>query len=103
MLKSGAVDSYKDAISKLFKYWNRGHDYDDVLSEEITTYRKLSKRQKELIPLINMGKSNREIADILNLSEHTVKVHMWRFFKKLKVNNRTRLLYIARMNGWLDL
>jgi DNA-binding NarL/FixJ family response regulator len=62
---------------------------------------KLSRRQKELLPLINLGLSNRKVADHLNLSEHTVKVHLWRFFKKMNVSNRTQLLYLARLYGWI--
>lgn len=62
---------------------------------------KLSRRQKELLPLLNLGLSNREVADHLNLSEHTVKVHLWRFFKKMNVSNRTQLLYLARLHGWI--
>ncbi len=99
MLKSGVADSYKDAIFKIFKYWNRSLDGDDSLSEKPVIHQKLSRRQKELIPLLNKGLSNKEIADIFNLSEHTVKVHLWRFFKKMKVNNRTQLLYVVRTNG----
>lgn len=62
---------------------------------------KLSRRQKELLPLLNLGLSNREVANRLNLSEHTVKVHLWRFFKKMNVSNRTQLLYLARLHGWI--
>jgi len=99
MLKSGDAESYTDAIFKLFKYWDGRLDYDDVSNEKSTVHPKLSRRQKELIPMLNKGLTNREIADSLNLSEHTVKVHLWRFFKKLKVNSRTRLLYVLRGNG----
>ena len=62
---------------------------------------KLSRRQKELLPLLNLGLVNREVADRLNLTEHTVKVHLWRFFKKMKVSNRTQLLYLSRLHGWI--
>jgi len=62
---------------------------------------KLSKRQKQLLPLLDQGLTNRAIARNLDLSEHTVKVHFWRLFRKLQVTNRTQVLYCARMNNWL--
>lgn len=62
---------------------------------------KLSKRQKQLILMLDQGLTNREIAEKLSISEHTVKVHMWRLFKRLGVNSRTQALHYARTNGLL--
>lgn len=62
---------------------------------------KLSRRQKQLIPLLNQGLANNEISNILGISEHTVKVHLWRLYKKLNTQNRTETLYISRLKGWL--
>jgi len=64
---------------------------------------KLSKRQKQLILMLDQGLSNRDIADKLNISEHTVKVHFWRLFRRLGVNSRTQALHFARTNGWLGI
>ena len=64
---------------------------------------KLSKRQKQLILMLDQGLSNREIADKLNISEHTVKVHFWRLFRRLGVNSRTQALHFARTHGWLGI
>jgi DNA-binding NarL/FixJ family response regulator len=64
---------------------------------------KLSKRQKQLILMLDQGLSNRDIADKLAISEHTVKVHFWRLFRRLGVNSRTQALYFARTNGWLGI
>ena len=61
----------------------------------------LSKRQKQLILMLDQGLSNREIAEKLDISEHTVKVHLWRLFKRLGVNSRTQTLHYARTNGLL--
>jgi len=61
--------------------------------------RKLSKRQKELMLMLNQGLSNREIAAAMEISEHTVKVHLWRLFRKLDVNSRTQALAFGRANG----
>ena len=64
---------------------------------------KLSKRQKQLILMLDQGLSNRDIAEKLNISEHTVKVHFWRLFRRLGVNSRTPALHFARTNGWLGI
>ena len=67
--------------------------------EDIT---RLSKRQKQLLIMLDEGLSNREIAERLGISEHTVKVHLWRLFRKLGVKSRTQALHFARMNGLLS-
>jgi DNA-binding NarL/FixJ family response regulator len=62
---------------------------------------KLSKRQKQLIGMLDRGLSNRDIAAELEISEHTVKVHLWRLFRRLEVKSRTQTLHFARLNGML--
>jgi len=70
--------------------------------EELTpTDNKLSKRQKQLIVMLDRGLSNREIADELGISEHTVKVHLWRLFRRLGVKSRTQTIHYARTHGLL--
>lgn len=53
---------------------------------------KLSKRQKQLFLLLADGLSNRDIAEKLDISEHTVKVHFWRLFQRIGVNSRGQAL-----------
>lgn len=62
---------------------------------------KLSRRQKQLIVMLDRGLSNREIADELGISEHTVKVHLWRLFRRLGVKSRTQTIHFARTHGML--
>lgn len=62
---------------------------------------KLSKRQTQLIAMLDKGMSNREIAAQLEISEHTVKVHLWRLFRRLGVKSRTQALHHARNHGLL--
>ena len=62
---------------------------------------KLSKRQKQLIVMLDRGLSNRDIASELEISEHTVKVHLWRLFRRLGVKSRTQTLHYARSHGLL--
>ncbi len=60
---------------------------------------KLSKRQKQLLKLLDDGLSNRDIAEQLGISEHTVKVHLWRLFRRLEVKSRTQATHWARTHG----
>jgi predicted ATPase/DNA-binding CsgD family transcriptional regulator len=52
----------------------------------------LSARQAEIADLIAGGKSNREIAETLFLSERTVETHVTAIFNKLNVRSRTELV-----------
>ncbi len=60
---------------------------------------KLSKRQKQLLIMLDRGLSNRDIADELKISEHTVKVHLWRLFRRLDVKSRSQASHLARSQG----
>lgn len=62
---------------------------------------KLSKRQKQLLVMLDRGLSNRDIAEELQISEHTVKVHLWRLFKRLNVKSRSQASHLARTQGLL--
>ena len=75
---------------------------DDNFEEMAPTDTKLSKRQKQLIVMLDRGLSNRDIAAELSISEHTVKVHLWRLFRCLGVKSRTQTLHFARTHGLLS-
>ena len=59
----------------------------------------LTSRQREVLTLVGEGKSNKEIARLLDLSEGTVKLHVTAILKALKVNNRTRAVVAASQLG----
>ncbi len=75
---------------------------DGQFEELAPTDNKLSKRQTQLIAMLDQGMSNRDIATELDISEHTVKVHLWRLFRRLGVKSRTQALHHARTNGLLS-
>lgn len=51
-----------------------------------------SNREKDVLNLLLLGKRNKTIAYELNISEHTVKVHLRRLFAKTGVSNRIALV-----------
>ncbi len=70
--------------------------------EALLPTEKLSKRQKQLLVLLDRGMSNRDIATSLDISEHTVKVHLWRLFRRLNVKSRSQASHLARTTGLLE-
>ena len=71
----------------------------DLETDAPATVGKLSKRQKQLLTLLDKGQSNRDIAETLQISEHTVKVHLWRLFRRLDVKSRSQASHLARTQG----
>ena len=55
----------------------------------------LSKREMEVVRGVAQGLSNREIAERLKLSQHTIKNSLFRIFDKLGVSNRVELLFMT--------
>jgi two-component system nitrate/nitrite response regulator NarL len=55
----------------------------------------LSKRELEVVQSLAEGLTNREIADKLGLSQHTVKNYLFRVFDKLGVSSRVELLFMT--------
>jgi len=104
-IEAGA-DTYieKSASSAELTAALRGLLMADTEAEEpvAATNSKLSKRQTQLIAMLDQGMSNRDIATELDISEHTVKVHLWRLFRRLGVKSRTQALHHARTNGLLS-
>jgi DNA-binding NarL/FixJ family response regulator len=55
----------------------------------------LSKREMEVVDSVAQGLTNREIADRLSLSPHTVKNYLFQVFDKLGVSSRVELLIMT--------
>ena len=79
------------------------------LSEEsvgrLTRYiaaEKLSEREIEVLGLVSQGKRNKDIADLLVVSEDTVKMHLKHIFRKLHASDRTQAVVIAIQQGLLE-
>ena len=63
-------------------------------SNNFDSFNTLSKRQRQVLDLISLGRSNQAIADELNLTIPTIKMHVSAILKKLNVKNRTEAVSI---------
>lgn len=59
----------------------------------------LTRRQYQVLKLINEGLKNREIASVLNVTESAVKNHVENLFRVFNVKNRTSCLRSAKERG----
>ena len=63
----------------------------------------LSEREMEVLKLAVSGKSNKDIADALNISLRTVQAHMRSIFNKLGVGSRSEAIVSGLKKGWFSL
>ena len=61
----------------------------------------LTEREREVLEMIAVGATNREIADRLFLSPHTVKDHTSALYRKMKARNRAEAILRAQRLGLL--
>lgn len=61
----------------------------------------LTLREHEVLRLLAEGLPNKQIADRLNISEHTVKFHVSSILSKLGASSRTEAVMQAVRRGWL--
>jgi NarL family two-component system response regulator LiaR len=62
----------------------------------------LTDREQEVIRLVAQGKSNREIADVLVISEKTAKAHISNMLGKLELEDRTQMAVYAIKHGLVN-
>jgi two-component system NarL family response regulator len=63
----------------------------------------LTSREVDVLHALALGKSNKEIGVIFEISEATVKVHVTHILKKLKVTGRTEAISVAVKRGLVRL
>ena len=63
----------------------------------------LSQRELQILAIIGQGCTNKEVAETLCISSHTLKNHLNNIFKKLSVEDRTQALMVCVRRGWVTL
>jgi DNA-binding CsgD family transcriptional regulator len=61
----------------------------------------LSMRERDVLQHLGQGKSNAEIADVLSITQETVKSHVKSVLNKIKAKDRTHAVVIAFRQGLL--
>jgi DNA-binding NarL/FixJ family response regulator len=61
----------------------------------------LTEREMEVLEAVAQGWSNKEVSEALNISPHTVQVHLSNIFGKLGVKTRTEAVLYAIRQGWV--
>ncbi len=102
--KNFGIETLVAAIQKVKKF---GYYYDNI-SEDLMklkteqsnnqTNKKLTKRQTEILPMICEGKTNKEIADSLNIVIKTVEAHRKIIYGKTNSTCIVELLRYAQKN-----
>jgi DNA-binding CsgD family transcriptional regulator len=68
---------------------------DEFVRKHFQYFNRLGKREKELIRFIALGKTNKEIGEILCISELTVKTHRKNIKQKLNIKSTAELVQMA--------
>ena len=108
ILKSTTDDILLDGIRQVYANQRYYSGYTNDRLDEMDTfegdslYASLSKREKEVLPLVALGYNNRDIAEKLFISVKTVEVHKANIRKKLKVDSYADLLRYSVKNHLVD-
>ena len=75
---------------------------DDYRRHVTTPIDLLTSREREVLQMLAEGKTNKEIAGVLNLSVYTVDAHRGRIMEKLNAHSINDLVRFAVRNGLID-
>jgi DNA-binding NarL/FixJ family response regulator len=103
LLKDSSVEDIAYTIEQV-------HAGDETLSEQVkkrlaerSQRQQLTEREREVLEALVRGRSNKEIASSLFISEQTVKSHLKTLFAKLNVSDRTEAAVAAIRHGIVHL
>jgi two-component system, NarL family, nitrate/nitrite response regulator NarL len=111
ILKESAANSLFKCISAVMegKFWIPGKGISDLPQLRETNHSQgietapakfgLTKREMQILTLVAAGRTNREIAKRVSISEQTVKHHVTNIFDKIGVYNRLELALFAVHHG----
>ena len=71
-------------------------------SSSVSARRRLTPREREVLPLLAEGKSNKEVAVALNISVNTVETHRAKIMSKLDLHSISDLVRYAIRNRLID-
>ena len=104
VLRDAGIDEYLDCVADVFRgdKWispallNRiSAALKKPCANQKTALGNLTRREHEILKLMQHGLTNKAIANKMNISQGTVKVHLHNIYRKAAVPNRTALAAIA--------
>jgi DNA-binding NarL/FixJ family response regulator len=109
MIKRASYGEYpiNDSVSMRPRVaWRVLRQFQDMASmgravEDITT--PLTSKEIQILSHIAEGNSNKRIANILGISEQTIKNHVSAILRKLNANDRAHAVMLAVRNGWISI
>lgn len=75
---------------ELFQSLHTIPEYDDIL---------ISPKERSILEGLALGKSNKELAALLYVSQRTVEYHLTHIFSKFNVHTRTEAVMAAKSKG----
>jgi len=100
---AGETVMHPSVTARLMVEFNRLAEVAASAEERENLFELLTHRELEILKLIATGKSNRDIAEALTISEKTVKNHISNLFKKIGVEDRTQAALYAVRTKLVDL
>jgi FixJ family two-component response regulator len=107
-MKAGAIDflpkpfrdqDMLDAVMRALERDRKRRDEEKAVSELRRLFESLTRREREVLPLVISGLMNKQIAHRLEVSEITVKIHRGHVMKKMEARSLADLVRMAEMLG----
>jgi FixJ family two-component response regulator len=107
-MKAGAIDflpkpfrdqDMLDAVMRAFDQGRKRCGEEKVVFQLRRLFETLTRREREVLPLVISGLMNKQIAHRLEVSEITVKIHRGHMMKKMEARSLVDLVRIAEMLG----
>ena len=105
VLKTSEPDVIATAIRQAFEpslYFARPNEKRPVTATVELLEPKLTRRELEILKLVSEGRSNRQVAELLWVTDQTVKFHLANVYRKLGVRSRFDAARWALEHGVLD-
>ena len=84
-------------LKQLSRYYRNGQE-----RERQAELCPVTKREAEILELAAVGLANKEIATRLEITERTVKNHLYSILRKMEARDRTHAVYKALTGGWIQ-
>jgi FixJ family two-component response regulator len=107
-MKAGAIDflpkpfrdqDMLDAVTQALDQDRKQRDEEKAVSQLRHLFESLTRREREVLPLVVSGLMNKQIAHRLEISEITVKIHRGQVMKKMEARSLADLVRMAEVLG----